>query len=66
MNTLFSFYSSCVSNSVFALLVGIPVGIRSSAVGLEICVITAGIKMGLSPQLRKRQEHEKIALLAKS
>ena len=34
----------CVSISAFASLVDIPVGIASSAVGLKIWVITAGIK----------------------
>ena len=33
-----------VSISVFASLVGIPIGITSSAIGLKICVINAGIK----------------------
>ena len=36
--------SGCVSNFVFASLVGIPVGIASSAVGVKICAIMAGIK----------------------
>ena len=29
---------------VFASLIGIPVGFTSSAIGLQICTITAGIK----------------------
>ena len=36
--------TGCVSISAFALLVGIPIGITSSAIGLKICAITAGIK----------------------
>ena len=44
----FLFFAStitgCVSISTFASLVGIPVGITSSAIGLEICAITSGIK----------------------
>ena len=36
--------SSCVSIFAFALLVGVPVGIASFAIGLRICTITAGIK----------------------
>ena len=36
--------SGCVSISAFASLVGISVGIASSAVGIRICTITAGIK----------------------
>ena len=30
--------------SDFASLIGIPIGITSSAIGLNICVLTAGIK----------------------
>ena len=33
-----------VSISALASLIGIPIGITSSASGLKICVITAGIK----------------------
>ena len=33
----------CISISAFASLVGIPIGIASTTVGLKICVITAGI-----------------------
>ena len=41
---LLSTVSGCVSVSAFAALVGIPMEITSSAIGLEICVITAAIK----------------------
>ena len=41
---LVSRVTGCVSISAFAFLVGIPVGITSSAIGLNIYVITAGIK----------------------
>ena len=34
----------CFSISAFSSLVGIPVGITSSAIGLKICAITEGIK----------------------
>ena len=37
--------TGCVFISVFASLVGIPIGIASSTVRSKICVITAGIKM---------------------
>ena len=40
----YSRVSRCVSISAFALLVGILIGIMSSAIRLNICVITAGIK----------------------
>ena len=36
--------TGCVSIPAFASLVGISVGFTSSAVGLKICVIYAGIK----------------------
>ena len=36
--------SGCVFISAFASLVGIPIGIRSSAIELKICLITAEIK----------------------
>ena len=36
--------TGCVSTSDFTSLVGIPVGITSSAIGLNICAITAEIK----------------------
>ena len=41
---LASTITGCVSISAFASLVGIPIGITSSAIGLKICAITAGIK----------------------
>ena len=36
--------TGCVSISAFASLVGIPIGITSSAIGLKICAITTAIK----------------------
>ena len=36
--------TGCVYISAFASLVGISVGITSSAIGVKICVITARIK----------------------
>ena len=38
-----SYVSVCVSISAFASLVGVPVGVTSSAVGIKIYAITAGI-----------------------
>ena len=40
---LISAVNGCVFISAFASLVGIPIGITSSAIGLQMCVITAGI-----------------------
>ena len=36
--------TGCVSISAFASLVGIPIWIASSEIGLKICAITAAIK----------------------
>ena len=33
-----------ISISTFAFLIGIPIVITSSAIGLKICAVTAGIK----------------------
>ena len=41
---LISTVTRYISISMFASLVVIPIGITSSAIGLKICLITAGIK----------------------
>ena len=41
---LASTITGCVSISAFASLLGIPIGITSSAIGLKICEITVRIK----------------------
>ena len=56
----------CVSISAFASVFDIPIGITSSAIGLKICAITAGIKKYKSIIMEKKKKHDKIALLAKS
>ena len=58
--------TGCVSISAFAPLIGIPIGIMSSATGLKICVITAGIKKYKSIITKKNKKHDKLVLLAKS
>ena len=55
-----------VSISVFASLVGIPIGITSSTIGLKICVITPGIKKYKSIIKKKTKKHDKLVLLTKS
>ena len=55
-----------VSFSVFASLVGIPIGITSSAIGLKIFVITAAIKKYKLIIKKKKKKPDKIVLLAKS
>ena len=55
-----------ISVSAFASLLGIPVGITTSAIGLKICAIAAGIKKYESIIKKRKKEHDKIVLLAKS
>ena len=62
---LASTITSCVSISAFASLVYVLVVIRSSAVGIKICKMTAGIKKYKSIIKKKKKEHDKIVLLGK-
>ena len=57
--------TGCVSIFDFASLVGVPIGLTSSATGLKICAITAGIKKYKSMIKKKKKKHEKIVLLTK-
>ena len=56
----------CISISAFASLVGIAMGITSSAIGLKICVMIAGIKKYKLIIKKNKQKHDKTVLLAKS
>ena len=58
--------TGCVSISAFGSLVAIPIGITSSAIGLKICAITAGIKIYKLIIKKNKQKHDKIVLSAKS
>ena len=60
---LSSAITGCVSTSVFASLVCIPVGITSSAIGIQICAVIVGIKKYKSIIKEKYNKHEKIVLL---
>ena len=51
--------TGCVSISLFASLVGIPIRFTSSAIGLKICAITAGIKNDKLIIKKKKKEHDK-------
>ena len=63
---LYFFVWYCVSISAFTSLLGVPIGIKSSAIGLKICAIAAGIKK-CKPIIKKHKKKQyKIALLAKS
>ena len=50
--------SSCVSISVFNSLVAVLVGITSSAVGLKICEVIAGIKKYKLIIKEKKKKHD--------
>ena len=63
---LASTITGCISISAFASLIGILIGITSSAIGLKICAITAGIKKYKSIIKKKKKKHDKTVLLAKS
>ena len=63
---LASAITGCTSISAFASLIGVPIGITSSARGLKVCAITAGIKKYKSIIKKKEKKHDKIVLLAKS
>ena len=63
---LVSTVTGCISISAFASLFGIPIGIRSSAIGLKIRTIAAEIKNYKSIIKKKEKNHNKIVLLVKS
>ena len=55
LSYLGSTITGCVSISAFASLVGIPIGITSSALGLKICEITAAIDK-YKPIIEKKEK----------
>ena len=61
---LASTVTGCISISAFASLVCVPVCITSSALGIYICAITAGIKKYKSI-IKKKKKHGKTVLLGK-
>ena len=63
---LASTITGCVSSSTFASLIGIPIAITSSAIGLKICAIARGMKKYKSIIKKKKKKHDKIVLLPKS
>ena len=58
--------TGCISISAFTSLLGIPIGIKSSAIGLKTWAITAAITKYKSIIKKKEKTHDKIALFAKS
>ena len=47
----------CVSIFTFASLVSIPIGITSSAIGLKICAMSAGVKKYKSILKKERRRN---------
>ena len=69
MNTFLSLTSTntgCILISALASSLGISIGITSSAIGLEICAVAAGIKQYKSIIKKKKKKHEEIVLRAKT
>ena len=66
MLILVSIVTGYVSISAFASLVCVHVGITSSAVGIKIYAITAGIKKYKSILKKKKKKHDKIVLFGKN
>ena len=63
---LTSTVTGCSSISAFASLVGIPIGVTSSAIGLKFFAITAGIERDKLIIKKKKKEQDNIVLPAKS
>ena len=51
--------TTCISISDFASLLGIPIGITSSTIGLKFCAITAGTKRYKSIIKKMKKKHKK-------
>ena len=62
---LASTITGCISISAFASLLGIPIGITDSAIGLKSFAINAGIKTYKSIIKKKVKKQDKIVLLVK-
>ena len=60
---LASSITAYISISAFASLLDIPIGITSSAIGIKISAIAAGIKKYKSIIKKKKKKHDKILLL---
>ena len=58
--------TGCVSISAFTSLVVVPIGITSSAVGIKMYAITAGIKNYKSVIEKKKRKHDEIVLPGKA
>ena len=56
----------CISIFAFTHLIGISIGITSSAIELKICTKAAGIKKYNSTIKKKKQKNDKMILLSES
>ena len=56
---LASTITGCVSTSAFASLIGIPIGITSSTIGLKIWAVTSRIKKYKPIINKKKKKHDK-------
>ena len=56
----------CLHFCLFFPLIGVFIGITSSAIGLKICAITAGIKKYTSIINKKKKKRDEIVSSAKS
>ena len=63
---LISTITRCIFISDFGSLVGISIGITSSAIGLNVCAITVGLKKYKSLNKKNKKKHDKTISLAKS
>ena len=53
---LASTITGCISISAFTSLIGTPIGITSSAIGLKICAIAEGVKKYKSIIKKKKKK----------
>ena len=58
--------TGCISISTIVSLIGVPIGITSSGIGLKICTIAVPIKKYKSKIKKKKKKLDKIVLLAKT
>ena len=56
---LASTVTGCISVSAFASLLGIPIGITSSTIGLKICAVAVGFKDYKSIINKKKKKPDK-------
>ena len=57
--------TACIWIAAFAWLVGVPNGIASSTIAINICAATAEIKQYKSIIKKKKKKHDKMVLLGK-